>query len=160
MAQPWKGGAVAFDKRDRMLENIAVASALGFLALLVAGISLTTDFHAQEVEISALSSNPSAVTIVANHVGDPAFDRVYKITEASGFSYGAVLSLRSTDCSALVAARFSRQGELKSLRLITSPSARLPTETGDLVSRFSDTEATLGRVAEAIRGCVAAEAGS
>jgi hypothetical protein len=145
------------DKRERMIESLAVAAALGFLVLFVAGVSLAVDSQAIAVETTALVADPSTISLVGRP-GDPSFERLYRISDGSSVSYGVVLSLRSASSSALVAARLSRLGELKGLRLLGSASAKLPADAVEICSLFPGADEAIGRACAAVRS--AEESGS
>jgi hypothetical protein len=143
--------------REKILENLAAGSALGFLTLLIAVFSIVVDSRSVAAEKDALAG--SAASVVAfGRVDDPDFDRVYAIRESAGSSYGVVLSERSSGASALFGAIFSPKGELRELRLLGSCSSRLPTDAKDALASFMGSEDALARAANA--ATAAAEADS
>jgi hypothetical protein len=152
---------LAADKREKTVESLAVASALGFLVLLLGGLSLAADSRAAAVESAALVADRTTIAL-AGRPGDPAFERLYRISDGSSVSYGVVLSLRSPSSSALVAARFSKAGELRGLRLLDGATARLPADSAELSSIFPDAEAAIARAGEVARAAArnSPEAGS
>jgi hypothetical protein len=135
--------------REMIVENLAVASALGFLALIVAALALVDDSRSVAAESGALAA-PSATAIVASRVDDPAFDRIYEIKDASGLAFGTVLALRSQGGSALFGAVFTPQGKLRELRLLGSCASRLPSDAKEALGAFAGSEAALARAAEAV----------
>jgi hypothetical protein len=147
---------VAADRRQTIVENLALASALGFLAIIVAVVSLAADSSSAAAERSSLDSGGAAPAI---RVDDPSFDRLFSIRADSGPGYGAMLALRSPQGTALVGAVFSSSGELAEIRLLGSCSSRLPK---DLAAEFPGAAETLARAAETVRGIAKAprEAGS
>ena len=136
--------------RERLVENLAVGSAIGALAVIVAGLSLFAASRSSAAEREALAPAPLVAVAVAK-VDDPAFDRIYEIRNADAVSYGAVLALRSPDDSALVGAVFSPRGELRELRYLGSCASRLPDDPRDALAGFVGAEAALSRAAEAVR---------
>jgi hypothetical protein len=151
--------------RERFVENLAVGSALGLLALLVAALSLIVDSNSTAFERKALAGTSATDAVVVKKIQDPAFERIYSLHDSAGPSFGVVISLRSSADSALVAARFSPKGELMTLEYLGSCSSRLPPEPRDSLSSFAGADEALARASEAIRKAVQdglgnAEAGS
>jgi hypothetical protein len=144
---------VALKVSGKIVENLAVGTALGFLTLIVAALSLVADARSIASERDALSLAPLSATI-AVRVDDPSFDRIYEMHDASGLSYGAVLALRSPDDSALVQAKFSPSGELRDLRYLGACSSRLPSDVHEAVSGFTGADEALNRAADAVRAIV------
>jgi len=143
--------------REKILENLAAGSALGFLTLLIAVFSIVVDSRSIAWEKDALAISAASV-VALGRVDDPDFDRVYAIRESAGSSYGVVFSKRSSRASALFGATFSPKGELRELMLLGSCSSRLPTNPKDALDSFTGSEATLSRAANA--AATAAEADS
>jgi hypothetical protein len=139
---------VAFDKRERVIENLAVASALGFLSLIVASIFLFVDSRAVREERRLLAP-PGSSLAIAGRAGDPSFDRVYKV-QGDG-SYALAMNLRSASGAAIAALRFTPKGELQELRLLGSCASRLPADAKGLLASFPGAEDALGRAAEFAR---------
>lgn len=135
---------MALYKREKMIENLAIAAALGFLALMVAAISLAADSRVVAEERSVL---PGGVA-VAGRADDPSFDRFYRFQSAAGPAYLAVIILRSPSGAALVAATYSPKGELQELRFLGSCATRLPTNARDLISAFPGADEAIGRAGE------------
>jgi hypothetical protein len=155
---------VAETMRERIVENLAVASAIGFLALIVAALSLFAASRASAAEREALAPSPASA-ISLSGVDDPAFDRIYAIRNDGALTFGAVLSLRSPDSSALVGAIFSPQGELRELRYLGACASRLPADLKAALGGFVGADESLNRAAEAVRTAsrganAASEAGS
>jgi hypothetical protein len=151
---------VAIDK-GRVLENLAIASAIGFLALLLATMTLVVDSRETAEERAYLSIFGDDLRLVSR-VDDPDFDRIFSIQGPSGPSYGAVLSLRSREGGALIGAAFTPQGELRKLSLLGSCMPRLPEAEDELIMAFEGGSEALARIAEYVRGAgkAGAEAGS
>jgi hypothetical protein len=143
--------------RRKVLENLAVGSALGFLTLLTAVFSIIVDSRSIASEKDALAESAAPV-VALGRVDDPDFDRVFAIRESSGTLYGVVFYRRSSEASALFGAIFSPKGELREVKLIGSCSSRLPKDAKDALDSFVGSEDTLARAAIAAR--VAAEADS
>jgi len=135
--------------REKIVENLAVGSAVGFLVLVVAALALVSSSRSSIEEGEALA--PSSSAIAPNSVDDPAFDRVYKMINAGVVTYGAVLTIRSPEASALVGAIFSPNGELRELRYLGACASRLPAEAKDAIAGFVDADDALERAAEAVR---------
>lgn len=142
---------MARDRRERLVENLAVASALGFLALVIAVISLAADAREAAQERSALSAGAGDGLSLAGRARDPSFDRFFQVQGEAGATFAVVLALRSADASALVAARFSAKGELRELRLLGSPSSRLPADPKELAAAFPGADESLRRAAQFAR---------
>jgi hypothetical protein len=137
---------MAADKRQIIVENLALASAIGFLALVVAAVSLAADSSSVAAERSSFAAGGAAA--LALRVDDPSFDRLFSIQADSGLSYGSILAFRSPRGSALVRAVFTPRGELTEIRLLGSCSSRLPK---DLAGEFPGASETLARAAESVR---------
>lgn len=146
---------MAANKREKMMENLAVASVLGFLAFVVGAASLFTDSNSEANERAAFARDSVSISL-ATHSDDPSFDRIYRIQGAT-VSFGAVLNFRSPEGSALVGARFSKTGELLGLNLLGSCNSRLPAGPQDLVDMFPGADQSLARAANAVRGLSAAD---
>jgi hypothetical protein len=134
--------------RDRVLENLATGSALGFLTLIIAVLSLVELSRSVVVEKDSFAEG-SASVVMKSRVDDPDFDRVYEIREASRLTYGVVFAGRSRDASALFGATFSPKGELRDLKLIGSCSSRLPGDAKEALASFVGAEEALDRAAKA-----------
>jgi hypothetical protein len=145
---------MAPDKRERIIENLAVASALGFLALLVAVVSLFVDSRSLAEERALLEVQGSSLSI-AGRAGDPCFDVVYKTQGA----YVMAIHLRASKGAAILAARFSSQGELQELRLLGSCSSRIGTGIKGILASLPGGEETLIRAAEYARSLANGNAG-
>jgi hypothetical protein len=139
---------VALKARERIVENLAVAAALGLLALLAAAMSLIADSRSAAAERAAFAPSPAAI---AGRADDPAFERVYSIASGAGRAFGVVLSLRSPDSSALFGAVFSPRGELRDIRILGGCSSRLPDDAMDALGLFAGAEDALARAADAVR---------
>lgn len=147
---------MAVNKRDRIVENLAVAAALGLLALIVALVSLAADSRAVATERSALASAGATVTL-AGHSDYPSYNRIYRIQTDAGFSYGIVFTFRSPVGSALVGAIFSPKGELLELRLLGSCASRLPTNPRDILGEFPATDRDISRAADSVRNLASSD---
>jgi hypothetical protein len=150
---------MAIDRRERLIENLAVASALGFLTLIVAALSLAADSRATALEREALFPE-GAASVVAGRADDPCFDRFYRIAGDAGPAYATMVALRSPSGTALFGARFAPDGELRDLRFLGSCSSRIPTGPRGLEAGFPGADAALGRAAAFARGLAARESGS
>ena len=144
---------MAFDKRDRIMENLAVAAALGFLTLIVAALALVADSSAVAYERSALAPPAGSVTVLASsRVDDPAFTRMYRLQDGNDSYYGAVVSIRSAMYgTALIAASFSSKGEVKDLRLLGASADRLPAALSDIFAAFDGAGEALIRARSSAR---------
>jgi len=141
---------MAVDKRERAMENLAVASVLGFLAFIVGALSFAADSNSIAVERAAFDQD-GRVVVLAGHADDPAFDRVFRIQSDSSLAFGAVLTFRSPQGSALVGALFSPDGDLLELRLLGSCASRLPEKAQDLIGAFPGAGEALARAADRVR---------
>ncbi len=141
---------MAVSKRERAMENLAIASVLGFLAFIVGMIAFAVDSSSVAMQRNAFSETGATVA-VAERADDPAFDCVFSVQKDSGLSYGIVLSLRSPERSALVGASFSINGDVLGLRLLGSSASRLAPGTQDLVDQFPGADETLARASETVR---------
>jgi hypothetical protein len=139
---------VALDKRERVIENMAVASAFGFLSLIVASIFLFVDSRAMGEERRLLAPAGSSLSM-AGRAEDPCFDRAYKI-QGDG-SYALALNLRSSSGAAIVALRLSPKGELQELRLLGSCASRLSADSKMLLASFPSGDDALDRAADFVR---------
>jgi hypothetical protein len=142
--------SVALDRREIIIENLAVASVLGFLTLIIAVLSFVVDAHGAVEERQALAPAGAAIVLVGN-AGDPSFDRVYQIQAGADRSFSTVITLRSSGGAALVAARFASSGDLQELRFLGSCASRLPADPWDLVAEYPGADAILGRAADFAR---------
>jgi hypothetical protein len=149
---------MALETREKIIENLAVGLALGFLTLTVAALSLVADSHSIVAEGGALAIAPASA-IVASSVYDQSFDRVFSINDTSGLSFGAVMAFRSSDDSALVRARFSPKGELLDLRYLGACASRLPADVKDALGEFVGAAEALSRAAEAVRSAARGSVG-
>jgi hypothetical protein len=150
---------VAIKVRERIVENLAVGLALGFLTLIVVALSLFADSRSVAAEIQALTPDTTS-TIALGRIDDPSFDRIYEIRGASGLSYGVVLSFRSPDDSAIVGAIFSPRGELRGLRFLGACASRLPEDVKDALVNFVGADEALNRAADAVRNAARAANGA
>ena len=141
---------MSLDKRKKTIENLAMAATLGFIALVVAVISLIGDSRAMADERLALAPS-SAIVVVAGRADDPCFDRIYRIQADTGVSYATVITFRSPSGAALIGAWYTQKGELQELRLLGSCSSRLPSTIRELLANFPGAEAVVGRAAEFAR---------
>lgn len=143
------------DKRETLVENLAVAAAIGALVLLVAALSLVVYAGVTAQEGSSLAAFYSGSSPqLALKVDDPAFERIFSLRKDSGNLYGTVVSLRGNGASALVGALYSPKGELRELHILDSFGDSLSGDERELASRFPDTEQVLARAAESIRDAV------
>jgi hypothetical protein len=140
---------VARDSRERVVENMAIASALGFLAHIVATISLAVDSRAMDQERSVLAVNGSIA--LAGRANDACFDRVYGIQSEAGISYATVVTFRSPAGVALIGARFTPKGEVQELRFLGSCSSRLPASASGIISEFPGAAEAIDRAADYAR---------
>lgn len=138
-------------KRERLLENLAVAAAIGVLLLLVAAVDLFSRSaeRAGEGEVLAASFSAAEASAVLE-TDDPSFARIYALRRSAP-AYGAILSLRTSEGSARVAALFSPQGELRELRLVDSFADRLSEDRQAIAGRFPDADEAFARAAESVR---------
>jgi hypothetical protein len=141
---------MAINKRVMIIENLALASALGVLALIVAVISLAVDSRAVAEERSALAPS-GAAAVVVSRADNPCFDHFFKIQADSVLSYAAVITLRYSSGAALVGAWFTPKGELQKLRFLGSCASRLPSTVQDLTVEFPGAAAAFGRAADLAR---------
>jgi hypothetical protein len=99
---------MSVDARERTMENLAVASAIGFIAIVVAAASLFSESAVAEEERSAVAAlGGGTVRAEAARFDDPAFSRVYSISGGSA-PHGAVLGLTGKRGPALRAALLFR----------------------------------------------------
>jgi hypothetical protein len=150
---------MAAGKREKMMENLAMASVLGFLAFVVGAASLAAESNSESADRAVLARAGASIGL-ASRSDDPSFDRVFRIQDDSTVSFGAVLTFRSPKGSALVGARFSKKGELLGLSFIGSCSSRLPPRPQDIVGEFPGADESLARAANAVRGLSSADAGA
>jgi hypothetical protein len=110
---------MAVDRRERAMENLAVASAIGFIAIMVAAASLFADSAEAAAERSALAAiGGGSVRVDPARVDDPAFSRVHSLSGGSA-PYGAVLSLPTRQGGALRAAMLFRgDGSIAAARVL------------------------------------------
>jgi hypothetical protein len=119
-------------QKDALLENLAVASVLALLALIVASLSFVVERGEIETERSSIAALAGAgnagATVVAKPLSasDSAFRHVYAIQKSGQKAYGAVLSLGSLRRATRVAALVAPSGELLGARCIDAGSAGLP----------------------------------
>lgn len=150
---------MAASKREKIIENLVMASVLGFLAFVVGAASLVADSNSESTDRSALARAGTSIGL-ASRSDDPSFDRVFRIQTDSTISFGAVLSFRSPEGSALVGARFSEKGELLGLSFLGSCSSRLPPRPQELVDMFPGADEALARAADQVRGLSSVDAES
>jgi hypothetical protein len=141
---------VALDNRERLIENLALASALGFLALILAAASLAADARDLAAQRSALGPAASNAVLAAR-AADPSFDLIFRLSGGDSAAFAAVITLRSPMGAALVAATFSNRGELEELRLLGSCASRLPTEAQELATAFPDADEAFSRASDIVR---------
>jgi hypothetical protein len=134
---------MAINKRAKIIENLALASALGVLALIVAAISLVVDSRAVVEERSTLAPI-IASAVVVSRADNPYLDRMYKIQADAGLSYAAVITLRYSSGAALVGAWFTPKGELQKLRFLGSCASWIPSTIRELVAEFPGADAAFG----------------
>jgi hypothetical protein len=144
--------------REKIVENLAVGTAIGFLALIVAALSLVAASRSSAAEREAIAPASASAVALAG-LDDPSFDRIYEIRNAGALTYGAVLSLRSPDDSALIAAIFSPRGELRELRYLGACASRLPAEANEALDGFVGAAEALSRAAEAVRSAARGSVG-
>lgn len=110
---------MAVDRRERAMENLAVASAIGFIAIAVAAASLFADSADAAAERSALAAiGGGSVRPDPERVDDPAFARLHSLSGGSA-PYGAVLSLPTRQGGALRAAMLFRgDGSVAAARVL------------------------------------------
>jgi hypothetical protein len=100
---------MSVDARERTMENLAVASAIGFIAIVVAAASLFSESAVAEGERSAIAAlGGGTVRAEAARFDDPSFSRIYSISGGAA-PYGAVLSLPGKRGPALRAALLFRE---------------------------------------------------
>ncbi len=141
---------MALDKRERIIENLAVASALGLLALVVGVVSFFADSRVAAEERAALAPAGASIAL-AGRSDDPTFGRFYLIQADSGPAYAAVITLRSAAGSALIAARFTPRGEVMDLRFLGSCASRLSQDPKNLALDFPDVDEVLARASAQAR---------
>jgi hypothetical protein len=155
---------MAQGRREALIENLAVASAVGFLVIIVAAASLVSDSRESAAEGSALAEAFSASgTELASRVDDPCFECLYSLKGVDAASFGTVIALRSQGSSTLVGALFSPQGELRGLRVLGDAESRRSISKEALSGLLPDADEALERAARAVRSAAAAaakEAGS
>jgi hypothetical protein len=124
-------------QKDALLENLAVASVLALMALIVATLSFVVERGEIESERSSIAAlagaGPSAssmadAAMVAKPLSasDSAFRHIYALQKSGQKVYGAVLSLGSLRRATRVAALVGSSGELLGARFLDSGSAGLP----------------------------------
>lgn len=141
-----------------MIENLAVASALGFLALVVAAISLAVDSREVADEVRVLVS-AGAEGNLEGRCDDPSFCRMYRIQSEAGYIYATILTLRSTQGAFLVGATFSSKGELQGLRYIGSCASRQASDPRELVDAIPGASDALSRASVFIHALETHQAG-
>jgi hypothetical protein len=97
------------------MENLAVASAIGFIAVVVAAASLFADSSASADESSAIVALGGGSSTGAKSFDDPAFSRVHAVSGGSA-PYGAVLSLRDRRSALRAALLFKGDGTVAAAR--------------------------------------------
>jgi hypothetical protein len=137
------------------MESLAVASLLGFLALIVGTVSLAADSRSQAMGRAAFAQDGATIE-VASRADDPAFDSVFRIRMDSTITYGLVLTFRSPRESAIVAAAFSSRGALLELRLLGSTGPRPAPNSQILLNSFPGASEALARASDTVRGASAA----
>ena len=137
---------MAIDKREKIIENLAVASALGFLALIVAALSLVLDSRVSAQERVALVPEGTP-TVLVGRADDPCFNRFYAVNDNSSLSFATVLTLRAPSGAALFGARFSPKGALQDLRFLGSCASRVPTDSRGLGTEFPEADSAISRAA-------------
>jgi hypothetical protein len=142
-----------------MIENLAVAVALGVLALVVAAITLAADARSFAEERGYLVPSGSSWS-VAGRCDDPAFARVFRILSDSATCYATTLTIRSLQGQAFIlGASFSPKGELLGLRFVGSCSAGQVSDPGDLVDSIPGAGEAVARASDFVRALEAERSG-
>jgi hypothetical protein len=146
-------GIMAKGRREALIENLAVASAIGLLAVFVAAASFVTDSRVSIREGAALASTFSlSDAVLAGHVDDPCFERVFSARDGESAVYGTIISLRSSGSSILAAALFSPLGELRGLRSLgPSAESRHQMDVRASLGATPGAQEALDRAAQAVR---------
>jgi hypothetical protein len=112
------------EARERTMENLAVASAIGFIAIVVAAASLFAESAVAEGERAAVAAlGGGTVQAEAARIDDPAYSRIFAISGGSA-PYGAVLSLPGRQGPALRAVLlFRRDGAVLAARALGTEPA-------------------------------------
>ena len=124
-------------QKDAILENLAMASVLALLSLVVASLSFVVErgeIESERASIAALAGAGPATSAIADativakplSASDSAFRHVYVLQKSGQKAYGAVLSLGSLRRATRVAALVGPSGELLGARCLDSCSAGLP----------------------------------
>jgi hypothetical protein len=119
-------------QKDVLLENLAVASALALLALVVASVSFVVErgeIESERGSIAALAGAEFASSTMAENplaAGDSAFRHVFVLQKAGQKGYGAVLALGSLRRGTRVAVILASNGELLGARCLDANSGGLP----------------------------------
>ncbi len=151
---------MASDRKESIVENLAVAAIMAFLALIMAVASLIVESAETARERSALEALAGAKLSAAPLAfDDPSFKRVFT-TQAQGTKlYATALRLRSRTGVALAAALFSRDGKLTAIRPIYAEGEGLRFDDHSWFSSFlgkdlsADGSASRGQVpADALSG--------
>jgi hypothetical protein len=108
------------DRRDRMMENLAVAATLGFLVLVVAALGLVADSRQAGAERELLASYAGgAAPRSFRRCEDQAFSNIYGLRDGSDGLYGAVLTFRGREEGTVTAAAyFSSRGTLREIHIV------------------------------------------
>jgi hypothetical protein len=139
-------------RREALVENLAVASVVGFLVVVVAAVSILSDSRSSAEEGAALAAAFSASGAeLALRVEDPCLERIYALRSSGALSYGTIIALRSPDSSILVGVRFSSKGELRGLARMDKGSGSGDEDLRQGIDRIPGAEEALERAASAVR---------
>jgi hypothetical protein len=138
--------------KEKLIENLIAAAAVGIVALIVAAVSLasTASVRAQEGEALASAFSASGARGLSE-VADPAFERVYALSSGSDTLYATMISLRAPGSSARLGALFSPQGDVKQLCVIDAFADPQASDARAVAAAFPDASGALDRAAEAVR---------
>jgi hypothetical protein len=153
---------MAQGRREALVENLALASVVGFIVVVVAAVSLLSDSRSSAEEGAALAAAFSASGAeLKTRVEDPCLERIFELRSGGALSYGTIIALRSPDSSILIGARFSSKGELRGLARMDRALDSGDEELRDGIDRIPGAEEALERAASAVRQAAGtAEAGS
>jgi hypothetical protein len=100
------------------MENLAVASVVGFIAIVVAALGLFADAAAASRERSAIAAlSGGSVDDEARRFDDPAFSRIHLISEGSA-PFGAVLGVPTRQGAFRAALLFRDDGGVAAARAL------------------------------------------
>lgn len=141
---------MAAEARERAMENLAVASAIGFMAIIVAAASLFADSASAAAERSAIAAlGGGVVREDPPRFADPAFSRIHRVSDGAA-PYGAVLSLPTKQGALRAALLFRKDGTVSAasalgprpspawLRLLVGTGSSSPAPTSRLESSAAD----------------------